>query len=90
MQVGAVAIPSDKILHFAHDNWTIHLKARVSCMAPMVTTTLSVGNNLEEPKIMLNELTNESWKGRGQTTHTTTNSWKCLHRAPERTISDIY
>ena len=21
MQVGAVAIPSDKILHFAHDNW---------------------------------------------------------------------
>lgn len=29
-------------------------------MAPMVTMTLSVGNNLEEPKIMLNELTNES------------------------------
>lgn len=55
-------------------------------MAPVVTTTLSVGNNLEEPKIMLNELTNESWKGRGQTTHTTTS----LHHAPERTISDIY
>lgn len=58
-------------------------------MAPMVTTTLSVGNNLEEPKIMLNELPNESWRGRGQTTHTTTNSSKSLHRAPERTISDI-
>lgn len=48
-------------------------------MAPMVTTTLSVGNNLEELKITLNERMNPERVGE-QTTHTTTNSWEFTPR----------